>query len=757
MFSCMIIDFVDLDIIAAFPNVTDLSELPTADLCSYCNVQKLAYMQGDAYTGVYDKNWESMYEYVAQTCGLLIDDFNATQSVFNVTVPSTPVNCVSGKMYTTNQGDTCDSIATKYGVSAATMFYTNPDIANCSSIIPGTNLCLPLSCTEIWSVQPNDTCTSIAIANSITPQNVLTYNSQLNSNCTNLHSTNPYWGSTLCVSTPGGTYTGQALNNTSTASQVVDPPLGATVAPGTTTDCGEWLVNEASPHLTCAQICLANGIAIKLFTQANPSLNKETCDSDLVVGNAYCVDPLTGWNWGINSTSTTTATSTTSSQTSVISNTATTTLASTTTTGDGISTPTPHQTGMASNCDRFYLVSSGDDCETIASNEGISLTDFYAWNPAVGTSCAYLDLNEYVCVLVIGATASATSTSTPTVPSNGIPTPTPYQTGMATNCDDFYLVVTNDECGTIATNHGITLSQFYQWNPAVGSSCQYLGLGDYVCVGVETCTSASVLVAPPQSQQRLTCGAPGFSHDNSGSLLITSYTAGSPYVASAAACGAQCIATSSCTNFYFTQGSYCNLHEGTSTFAESTASGYYLWYDAECFAFGNDSCGAPGFSHDNSGSLLITSYTAGTAYVESAAACGAQCLATDSCTNLYFTQGSYCNLHSGASTFAESTSSGYYSWYSASCFSSGQACGSYGFSNDVSTTLLVSYTSGSPYVASAAACGAQCLSTSNCTNVYFTEGSDCNLHSPSTFRASSEPGYYSWYQAGCFACDAYTF
>ncbi|PCG89723.1 hypothetical protein PENOC_105280 [Penicillium occitanis (nom. inval.)] len=467
------------DIIAAFPNVTDLSELPTADLCSYCNVQKLAYMQGDAYTGVYDKNWESMYEYVAQTCGLLIDDFNATQSVFNVTVPSTPVNCVSGKMYTTNQGDTCDSIATKYGVSAATMFYTNPDIANCSSIIPGTNLCLPLSCTEIWSVQPNDTCTSIAIANSITPQNVLTYNSQLNSNCTNLHSTNPYWGSTLCVSTPGGTYTGQALNNTSTASQVVDPPLGATVAPGTTTDCGEWLVNEASPHLTCAQICLANGIAIKLFTQANPSLNKETCDSDLVVGNAYCVDPLTGWNWGINSTSTTTATSTTSSQTSVISNTATTTLASTTTTGDGISTPTPHQTGMASNCDRFYLVSSGDDCETIASNEGISLTDFYAWNPAVGTSCAYLDLNEYVCVLVIGATASATSTSTPTVPSNGIPTPTPYQTGMATNCDDFYLVVTNDECGTIATNHGITLSQFYQWNPAVGSSCQYLGLGDY--------------------------------------------------------------------------------------------------------------------------------------------------------------------------------------------------------------------------------------------------------------------------------------
>lgn len=129
----------------------------------------------------------------------------------------------------------------------------------------------------------------------------------------------------------------------------------------------------------------------------------------------------------------------------------------------------------------------GDACGTIAANEGISLTDFYAWNPAVGTSCQFLDLDDYVCVGVIGATPTTISTAaiTSTIPTNGIPTPTPYQTGMASNCISFHLVGSGDQCGDLSTAHGISLSQFYSWNPAVGSSCQYLDLGDYVCVGIE--------------------------------------------------------------------------------------------------------------------------------------------------------------------------------------------------------------------------------------------------------------------------------
>lgn len=107
-----------------------------------------------------------------------------------------------------------------------------------------------------------------------------------------------------------------------------------------------------------------------------------------------------------------------------------------------ITTPTPYQPGMASNCDQFHLVSSGDQCGLIASQYGITLSQFYAWNPAVNSSCAYLDLGNYVCVAVLGATSV---TSPPPINTgNGITTPTPYQSGMALNYDMFHFVVSGD-------------------------------------------------------------------------------------------------------------------------------------------------------------------------------------------------------------------------------------------------------------------------------------------------------------------------
>lgn len=153
---------------------------------------------------------------------------------------------------------------------------------------------------------------------------------------------------------------------------------------------------------------------------------------------------------------------------------------------NGISTPTPIQSGMVNNCDAFHLVVSGDECGLIASKYGISLTQFYAWNPAVGSSCATLGLDYYVCVSIVGMgpTSAVPSTTVKPTPSNGIATPTPIQSGMVNNCDAFHKVVSGDQCGLIASKYGISLSQFYSWNPAVGSSCATLGLDYYVCVSI---------------------------------------------------------------------------------------------------------------------------------------------------------------------------------------------------------------------------------------------------------------------------------
>lgn len=50
--------------------------------------------------------------------------------------------------------------------------------------------------------------------------------------------------------------------------------------------------------------------------------------------------------------------------------------------------------------------------------------------------------------------------------------------------NNYYKVVSDDTCLGIAYQHAITLSQFYTWNPAVGTNCQVLLAGYYVCVGI---------------------------------------------------------------------------------------------------------------------------------------------------------------------------------------------------------------------------------------------------------------------------------
>lgn len=142
---------------------------------------------------------------------------------------------------------------------------------------------------------------------------------------------------------------------------------------------------------------------------------------------------------------------------------------------------------MVDNCNRFHLVVSGDGCYDIAATYGVDLDDFYAWNPAVDSSCTGLWLDYFVCVgVTTGGTPppSTLTTSTTSPPSGGVPTPTPTQEGMVDNCDTFYLVESGDGCYDIAAEHGIDLSDFYAWNPAVGDTCTGLWANYYVCVGV---------------------------------------------------------------------------------------------------------------------------------------------------------------------------------------------------------------------------------------------------------------------------------
>lgn len=91
---------------------------------------------------------------------------------------------------------------------------------------------------------------------------------------------------------------------------------------------------------------------------------------------------------------------------------------------------------MTTSCDAFHLVVSEDTCAAISTAAGISLADFYSWNPSVGTACASLYLEYEVCIGVIGSTPTS-STPITTSAGNGVSTLTPDQVGMNTNCQTF--------------------------------------------------------------------------------------------------------------------------------------------------------------------------------------------------------------------------------------------------------------------------------------------------------------------------------
>jgi LysM repeat protein len=69
-----------------------------------------------------------------------------------------------------------------------------------------------------------------------------------------------------------------------------------------------------------------------------------------------------------------------------------------TTTTTTTATSTTGTPGTISTCKTYHLVVQGDYCALPEENYGITATQFNAWNPDVGTSCADLDLGEYVCV-----------------------------------------------------------------------------------------------------------------------------------------------------------------------------------------------------------------------------------------------------------------------------------------------------------------------------------------------------------------------
>ena len=424
---------------------------------------------------------------------------------------------------------------------------------------------------------------------------------------------------------------------------------------------------------------------------------------------------------------------------------------------------------MTTSCNRFRKVTLDDQCASIVAEAGISLADFYSWNPAVGSKCTTLWADNYVCTGIIG--------STPTEPvDNGVATPVPTQPGMTNHCNKFYLVKAGDQCGSIASNQRISLAELYDWNPSIGRTCSSLWADTYICIGLLGCRVSTTVSGR-------TCGRVGLPVAATGSGEISKHTIG-PFVASVENCSGNCLGTPGCTGFHFTAGSYCSLRYGPVSFTPNGNAGSSAYYEAACTtcpptvpvantcplkspAPSGKQCGRVGIPVFKDGMGNLPAHTENSAYVSSVGACAAKCLDTPACTSFYYTQSSRCALFWGAISFAANGNSGSHPFYEADCFScpstasctamspppANKHCGRVGlpvFSSASGT--LISYPAGTPYVTSVGVCAAVCENLLECTGFFFVAGSKCSLqYGPVAFSPNGNPGSMAYYDEACFA------
>lgn len=136
----------------------------------------------------------------------------------------------------------------------------------------------------------------------------------------------------------------------------------------------------------------------------------------------------------------------------------------TTTASPSEPTVSPIMPGADASCDRYYKIQSGDNCDVVASKNGITVAQLKSWNAEINSACSNLWLDYYVCTRVPGA-AVPTTTTVPPTPSNS-----PQLPGAVSNCNKWHKITSGDTCDTVAAKNQITVAMLRSYNTQINSS-----------------------------------------------------------------------------------------------------------------------------------------------------------------------------------------------------------------------------------------------------------------------------------------------
>jgi hypothetical protein len=259
-----------------------------------------------------------------------------------------------------------------------------------------------------------------------------------------------------------------------------------------------------SPYVPMSWNASESGTVILTWTLSTISSILITTETVVSVNSTVPIPSSAAASTSALSTSSLTSSGSTTSKSSSTTSksSSTTSKTSTTTTTTSITPPGPTQSGIISTCNNYYVTVSGkssllphlypntyiltlktgDSCAAIEAKYSITFAQFYAWNPAIGSDCTSLWVDEAYCVGVSGS--SSTSTTATSKTSSSLTPPAPTQSGITSSCTEYYVVVSGDSCAAIEAKYSITFAQFYAWNPAIGSDCTALWVGEAYCVAV---------------------------------------------------------------------------------------------------------------------------------------------------------------------------------------------------------------------------------------------------------------------------------
>ncbi|RAK82201.1 LysM peptidoglycan-binding domain-containing protein [Aspergillus fijiensis CBS 313.89] len=183
-----------------------IDEMPTEELCSFCNVQWHRVMQTSPFS-FYDKNYKSRLEHINRAC-----DLNLPTAIPKLVLSEDPhidrdPYCATLLSYTTSPGDTCDSIAAQFQVASAAVRAVSWPLIDCFAIPEGMRLCTPFRC-KTHTLRDGDTCDSIERELDLKPwlgvSAIRAYNHWVNQDCSNLHeASDALFGHVICVGPTG--------------------------------------------------------------------------------------------------------------------------------------------------------------------------------------------------------------------------------------------------------------------------------------------------------------------------------------------------------------------------------------------------------------------------------------------------------------------------------------------------------------------------------------------------------------------------